>query len=658
MHMRRWLAAGASSVVLLAGLARAQPVPSLDLRDFHPPTDPEGSLYLEPSRTPGPGAWNAGAWFSYEHRLIVIRDDAGNTVAVPVENQLSLDYLLGLGIGDRLAVGLQLPTVLYQSGDAATAIGAGALPATALGDATFGAKATLVPPGELGGFGLAALGRVSAPIGDRASYASDGTPVGELRLLGELRLIVLDVRASAGARVRGAERTYVGEDFGHSLPWAAGVTLHPRALGLDDQGRWAWTLETHGAVAITPRFASGAQSPAMVGASARYGVGDVALTAGVEAPLDSAVGVPLVRGVLGVGWAPRFYDQDGDGIADDLDECAELAEDRDGFEDRDGCPDFDNDDDGVPDPDDQCPTVPEDEDGFEDDDGCPDPDNDRDGVPDGEDACPDEAGPKSANPKRNGCPVKDSDGDGVMDDVDKCPNQPEDRDGFEDTDGCPDPDNDEDGVPDGEDACPNVRGWRFSDPALNGCPSPDQDGDTFDDAVDECPDRPEDFNGFEDDDGCPDSDRAGAARPLVEVEVKGPERSIRFRQPPRFTVKGGAVELAPASGPTLRAMAQVLNQHRSWTMMVGVRPTAATAEAEQEALTKSLTLIIALESYTRRSEAAESVGWAAVKDVPGAAASGIGVEISTPPPGLLRLPTPVPRPVAPLPPPPPPKPGQ
>jgi hypothetical protein len=72
-------------------------------------------------------------------------------------------------------------------------------------------------------------------------------------------------------------------------------------------------------------------------------------------PVNSAVGVPRVRVVVGLGWAPRSSDADQDGVADDVDQCAELAEDRDGVEDQDGCPDFDNDGDGVGDTDDACP---------------------------------------------------------------------------------------------------------------------------------------------------------------------------------------------------------------------------------------------------------------------------------------------------------------
>jgi OmpA-OmpF porin, OOP family len=122
---------------------------------------------------------------------------------------------------------------------------------------------------------------------------------------------------------------------------------------------------------------------------------------------------------------PGPGDLDGDGILDNVDKCPRIPEDKDGFQDEDGCPDDDNDQDGITDKLDKCPNDPEDRDGFEDSDGCPDPDNDKDGIPDT---------------------------------ADKCPNEPEDKDGFEDEDGCPDPDNDKDGIPDIADKCPNEPG--------------------------------------------------------------------------------------------------------------------------------------------------------------------------------------------------------
>ena len=64
-------------------------------------------------------------------------------------------------------------------------------------------------------------------------------------------------------------------------------------------------------------------------------------------------------------------DRDGDGINDTVDRCPEQPEDRDTFEDTDGCPELDNDQDTIPDATDACMDEPEDFDGDEDTDGCP-----------------------------------------------------------------------------------------------------------------------------------------------------------------------------------------------------------------------------------------------------------------------------------------------
>ena len=110
--------------------------------------------------------------------------------------------------------------------------------------------------------------------------------------------------------------------------------------------------------------------------------------------------------LVGISFAP-FYnnDPDNDGIKGSADLCVDEAEDYDGFEDEDGCPDVDNDSDGILDVTDKCPIEPEDIDSFEDEDGCPDLDND---------------------------------GDGILDIYDKCIGEPEDFDGVADDDGCPD----------------------------------------------------------------------------------------------------------------------------------------------------------------------------------------------------------------------------
>jgi outer membrane protein OmpA-like peptidoglycan-associated protein len=134
------------------------------------------------------------------------------------------------------------------------------------------------------------------------------------------------------------------------------------------------------------------------------------------------------------GWK----DTDGDGIEDKLDECPDQAEDIDGFQDNDGCPDLDNDNDGIPDATDQAPDLPEDLDGFEDSDGIPDLDNDQDGITDADDQCPNQAEDIDNFEDDDGCPDLDNDNDGIQDDKDQCPNEAEVVNGFEDEDGCPD----------------------------------------------------------------------------------------------------------------------------------------------------------------------------------------------------------------------------
>lgn len=72
---------------------------------------------------------------------------------------------------------------------------------------------------------------------------------------------------------------------------------------------------------------------------------------------------------------------------------------------------------------------------------------------------------------------------------------------------------DGDGIRDSLDKCPDVPEDfdEFND--KDGCPDPDNDGDGIGDVNDKCPNVPETVNGFEDDDGCPDAniDRAKQA---------------------------------------------------------------------------------------------------------------------------------------------------
>jgi OOP family OmpA-OmpF porin len=399
--LRRIATVTGSLVALMhTGQAAGEARPSVDVRTWRPSTDPEASLVLEPVATPGPWAEDFGAWFSYAQDPVVTRN--GSRLATrPVSHQIGANVTAGVGIGERFALGIDVPFVIWQDGAGSTDASASAdggtvssgVPSTALGDVSLAGKATLLSDDRKGihaGLGTAILGCVSFPTGSRASFIGEGAVTASLGLLAEYALGPASLRTSVGFFFRPDWRTWTPEatmgevTFGDSIPWAVGLVVQPKAIvaAVDEDDRQVWELAAHGAVPAGPvaplglgRPGAAALSPAQVAVDDRIALGhgrDAYLVVGVEAGLDSAIGVPAFRAVVSFGWAPRNHDRDGDGIPDDVDQCPDLPEDRDGIQDEDGCPEDDADGDGVLDDQDACPLLP---------------------------------GPASNDPKTNGCPT-------------------------------------------------------------------------------------------------------------------------------------------------------------------------------------------------------------------------------------------------------------
>ncbi|WP_437484769.1 hypothetical protein WME75_45770 [Sorangium sp. So ce1014] len=386
-----------SSLLAASVASPAAAQPSVDLRGFRASIDPGAGVYSEPAATPDTGEWSASLWGSYAYRPIVLRDPASGEVRFDViRHQVSADFAAGVGIARRLLVGLTLPVVVHQAGDAPRSdatrvLGDTWVPAQALGDLGLVAKLTLVQPtgGDLGGLGLALHERFTLPTGDEASFVGEGSVTNELRLLAEYRLIAFGAHLAAGLKLRAAEARFAcqatpasaaGRDpcptvFGHELPFGLGLSFRPQILGIDPEGRATIFLEASGHLPLSPiaPFENQETAALELGLAARYAIGDVSFLGGVGTALVGGIGTTPLRAVLSVAWTPRVHDADGDGVNDEADQCRELAEDLDGFQDEDGCPEGDNDEDGVFDDEDRCPTQKEDEDGVEDEDGCPDP---------------------------------------------------------------------------------------------------------------------------------------------------------------------------------------------------------------------------------------------------------------------------------------------
>jgi outer membrane protein OmpA-like peptidoglycan-associated protein len=485
-------------------------------------------------------AFGLGMMFNYAHRPLVLYTQTkvgavtggfdltdADSVDV-VSNQMTANLVGALGLHFKwlhAQVGIDLPINLLVSGNEIDEQGkaSGDLSASGIGDLRLQLKAMLVR--DLAGFSLAFSPILHFPTGKDDGYGGDPNLVAIPRIVAGYRVGDFSIAADLGYLIRENSIIFsseVGDQLLYGL--GAGYKVHRRVVLLAEVfGRAGFS--TKSGCRFDPDEnrtvcddTSGSDLDAYpleadVGGRVRLAYG-LNLTAGVGFGLIKAIGSPQVRVLAGLQWAPDFRDTDGDGLYDQDDQCPSQAEDKDAFQDGDGCPDVDNDEDLIPDLQDRCPNEAEDKDTFQDDDGCPEPDNDKDGILDIKDACPFKPETINGYSDEDGCPdVPDQDEDGVADSKDKCPKDAEDIDKFEDLDGCPDPDNDNDGVPDQFDDCPmdpeDMDNFKDDD----GCPDPDNDNDGVLDKQDKCPDKPETINGIKDHDGCPDK---GESHVIIE----------------------------------------------------------------------------------------------------------------------------------------------
>ncbi|HJK94643.1 MAG TPA: OmpA family protein [Polyangiaceae bacterium LLY-WYZ-15_(1-7)] len=151
----------------------------------------------------------------------------------------------------------------------------------------------------------------------------------------------------------------------------------------------------------------------------------------------------------------------------------------------------------------------------------------------------------------------------------------------------PPPDADRDGYVDPEDGCPqqpeDFDGFEDED----GCPDPDNDQDGLLDQDDQCPDDPEDPDGFADDDGCPDLDNDGDgildaddACPDEPEVVNGvededgcPDEGLIEMIDDRIVIEEYVLfdferaRVKSRARPTLDAIVELVRQHPEWALM-------------------------------------------------------------------------------------------
>jgi outer membrane protein OmpA-like peptidoglycan-associated protein len=455
---------GVLALSLLASEAAAQ----VRLDRYIAPASPNDGLRLTRPEALGDRQLGALLVFDYADDPLVLELERGlsdTETASLVARQLEGHARFTYGLYDRLVLSGGVDFAVMMAGDHFNDRASGTTLAPAdgagLGDVRLGARyVALGSAGELGAVAIDVQTSLPLARGVNSGQNLSGERGATLSpaLIGELRPGPVRLTANAGVLIR-KNSALLGARVRDELTFGIGAALRLPAQLRDLEA----ISELYGSTDILEPF-DAEQTPIEALFGARYHVGEqwqVSLAGGPG--MRRGLGSPDLRaiaslGFVGVGQA----DLDGDSVSDDIDRCPNEAEDRDGHDDEDGCPDLDNDRDGVPDSADRCPGEPEDPDGFNDGDGCADLDNDQDGVPDATDQCPAQAEDRDGDRDQDGCPDVDldldSDGDGIADSADRCKSEREDADGFQDEDGCPDPDNDSDGVLDAEDECPLVAG--------------------------------------------------------------------------------------------------------------------------------------------------------------------------------------------------------
>ena len=440
MFDRGWVAALLAIFVTVFGTASgaaAQGSTQIDLNQFRPAELATDGFATSTADGQGHKRFGFQIYMDYNDDALVFQQAGTNTTSSVVHRQLTGHLAWSLGIFDRLVLYMDIPYhfIIDAGQGAADGLPPGGgfdylLPnGGSVGDMYLGFRGNLYGTRQ-SVFEIALQATMTINVAgladERQKYA--GQVAASPYIGGWFELLmtfnagdVVRIPIQAGYKL-GTQGQLVTPDLfvGNEFTFGGGL------LFMIAQDQFMISAEAFGRTAAnsTVTWWSREETPVEVLGGFKY-LHPKGFMVGVSgsAGVTPGYGAPDWRGVGVIGFTmpeKEIGDADGDGILDDVDQCPNEAEDFDGFQDEDGCPDTDNDGDGVLDVNDGCPMDAEDIDGFEDEDGCPDPDNDGDGILDVDDQCPDEPG----TPENNGCPDPDRDGDGVPDRVDNCPDEP------------------------------------------------------------------------------------------------------------------------------------------------------------------------------------------------------------------------------------------
>jgi OmpA-OmpF porin, OOP family len=311
------------------------------------------------TETLAPGKVGFGLLTSYQSRpvrLHIPSPGPSGTNLNAVNDQVTSTFVFGYGVTKQLELGVAMPLTLGQGGSGVSGITAGNdLRDTAVRDFRFGAAYAILPRDRVepslmksgaappSAFALTARFEMSAPTGDRGQFAGERSAVVIPTIAADYRSGRWFAGLEIGARIRKTSE-FVGARIGTQasigLGIGADILSRERFSAMLEARALPTFAEQHGvdpstgSLVSTPNGKHITPAEWMLGArSAPFAGSDLALQIGGGAVIpfggEAAITAPRFRFVLGVAYAPRALDSDGDGVLDADDKCPSVAGSKD-----------------------------------------------------------------------------------------------------------------------------------------------------------------------------------------------------------------------------------------------------------------------------------------------------------------------------------------
>lgn len=367
MHNRHsWWGACALLFVATEAPAQERVREPLDVERFKPAVTFDPFVVTEGSdvRWPLPhDAFQLGGYLNYSLNPLVVVGADDSIVDRFVAGRLGGDLIGSMTLFDGFALGVGVPFFLFQTGDQDANFGG-------LGDLRIVPKYRILDDRDL--IGLAILGELRVPTHSDEEFS------GGARNVVFAPKIALDHRFGFGLRVGANAGVLLREGTQFENVEAASEFTYSAAASYQFDGYSGLAevgIDVNGATGLTSIDFEELPLEALL-YGAIHPSEEWTIQFGPGMGIVPGYGTPTFRFFAGLRWSPTTHDRDHDGIPDDEDACPDVPEDRDDFQDADGCPEDDDtrddDGDGVINVDDDCPTEKETINGIEDEDGCPD----------------------------------------------------------------------------------------------------------------------------------------------------------------------------------------------------------------------------------------------------------------------------------------------